>query len=169
MGVSSYGANAQVFLRDPRLTSAFPDGSSHTIAFTEHYAQNCGIADFNWFVHFPNLIEQPGKAAVLLHRTTFADNGANLRWFTPNNNKAYIDAIPVTSGSPPVSTSSIPGLMFQVQPSVADCDPRIPQTPHRAMLTALFDGSVKSLTPDISPSVFWGAVTAGGGELLGDF
>jgi prepilin-type N-terminal cleavage/methylation domain-containing protein len=39
---SSYGANAQVFYRNPKLIASFPDGTSQTISFGEHYSSNCG-------------------------------------------------------------------------------------------------------------------------------
>jgi prepilin-type N-terminal cleavage/methylation domain-containing protein len=60
--------------------------------------------------------------------------------------------------------------IFQVAPRIAACDPGLPQTPHPGgMLVALMDGSVRQLSPGISPTTFWGAVTPDGGELLKDW
>jgi prepilin-type N-terminal cleavage/methylation domain-containing protein len=57
--------------------------------------------------------------------------------------------------------------IFQVVPSTAACDPGLPQTPHSGgMLVAVMDGSVRQLSPSISPATFWGAVTPNGAEVL---
>jgi hypothetical protein len=60
----------------------------------------------------------------------------------------------------------VPGLTFQVQPKLSECDPRIPQTPHNALLVALGDGSVRALSEGMSEVTFWSAVTPNGGEVL---
>jgi prepilin-type N-terminal cleavage/methylation domain-containing protein len=60
--------------------------------------------------------------------------------------------------------------IFQVAPSIAACNPALPQTPHSGgMLVALMDGSVRQLSPTISPTTFWGAVTPNGREALNDW
>ena len=75
--------------------------------------------------------------------------------------------IPVTSGFPPVSRASTPGLTFQARPKLSDCNPLIPQTPHAGgMLVGMFDGSVRTVTPRISEEAFWGSVTPAGGEVV---
>jgi hypothetical protein len=57
---------------------------------------------------------------------------------------------------------------FQVAPPPGTCDSSLPQTPHPGgMLTALGDGSVRSVAPTISQFTFWSAVTPSGGEVLG--
>jgi len=77
------------------------------------------------------------------------------------------DVVPVTSGFPPVTRSSTPGLTFQARPKLEDCNPLIPQTPHAGgMLVGLFDGSVRSISPRVSEEVFWGSVTPAGGEVV---
>ncbi|HEY8504272.1 MAG TPA: DUF1559 domain-containing protein, partial [Gemmataceae bacterium] len=163
-GLSSYAANAQVFFRDPNLARSFPDGTSNTVAFAEHYA-SCGRAQFNWYVTSPrDFGDYP-----FLHRTTFADNGPAIRWYYLNNN-AFYDVYPVTGGNPPTSEGSVAGLTFQVRPKPQECDLRIPQTPHSGgMLVALCDGSVRTLAPNISSTTFWGAVTPTSGEILSDW
>jgi prepilin-type N-terminal cleavage/methylation domain-containing protein len=165
-GLSSYAANAQVFLGDARLGNAIPDGTSVTIGFAEHYAFGCGNTTFNWFVAMPQELPAPLPS---FHRATFADNGPRILYYNPGNDSAYRDAYPVLLGNPPATTGSLPGLTFQIRPRMGDCDPRIPQTPHNAMLAAFLDGSVRPLAPGISPAVFWGAVTPNGGEVPGDF
>lgn len=164
-GTSSYCANAQVFIGEPALHRSIPDGCSNTIAFAEHYAWGCGRTHFNWSVE--QSVDFPGFD-VSMHRTSFADNGPKvLRYFDFSYPNAYLrDDYPLTSGNPPTSRSAITGLTFQVRPRFEDCDPRIPQTPHSAMLVALCDGSVRSLSGGISQAAFWGAVTPDGREVL---
>ncbi|HVS36313.1 MAG TPA: H-X9-DG-CTERM domain-containing protein, partial [Gemmataceae bacterium] len=78
------------------------------------------------------------------------------------------DAYPIPSGNPPTPVGSIAGLTFQVAPRIADCDPRLAQTPHPSgMLVALGDGSVRTLSRGMSPTTYWAAVTPAGGEVLG--
>ncbi|MBX9582660.1 MAG: prepilin-type cleavage/methylation domain-containing protein, partial [Gemmataceae bacterium] len=56
---------------------------------------------------------------------------------------------------------------FQVRPPLENCNPLIPQTPHESgLLTALMDGSVRSVGPGIAEHVFWGHVTPAGGEVV---
>jgi prepilin-type N-terminal cleavage/methylation domain-containing protein len=171
-GSSSYAANSQVFADRPRLPGTFEDGTSNTILFAEHYSRKwCDYTYFDWFVTIPRTRKNPLTGEPLrLHRATFADNGPPVIRWDPADEDEYKDVYPITSGSPPVSTSSIPGLTFQVRPSRAECDPRIPQTPHTSgMLVAMGDGSTRAVAPTIAPQVFWGAVTPAGGEVLPDF
>ncbi|MCI0701699.1 MAG: DUF1559 domain-containing protein [Planctomycetia bacterium] len=153
--IASYAANAVVFGEKRSLHGGFPDGASGTILFAEHYAV-CGKIGEHRFHHsavipYPwNLFTGPNR------RATFADDDQG-------------DVIPVTQlGIPPFTTSSRPGLTFQVAPKLDDCNPRQPQTPHQSgMLIALADGSVRTVSPRVSPETFWAAVTPAGGEVLG--
>jgi prepilin-type N-terminal cleavage/methylation domain-containing protein len=161
---SSYAANAQVFAGNPDLTRTFRDGTSNTILFAEHYAQ-CGLTTFSWFTTFNESYDDTGKTEIY-HRASFADSGPlvkriSLIDFDPG------DVYPVTSGNPPTSVGTVPSLTFQVRPSLADCDARIPQTPHEVMPVLLADGSVRNLPATLAPTTFWGAVTPSGGEILG--
>ena len=146
--VSSYAANAFVFRRDPRLGRTFPDGTSNTIAFAEHYGYDCGGSQFDF------MLTQIGIGGGF-RRAAFAD---------------LLDLEPITKGNPPTSTCGEGcDLTFQVAPAVKDCDPFIPQTPHPGgMLAAIADGSVRILSAGMSPTTFWGAVTPSSGEILGE-
>ncbi len=147
-GLSSYAANAQVFVGEPHMNRTFRDGMSNTIAFAEHYSL-CGSAEFSAGCPVTN-----GG----LRRSTFADD---------------IDVFPVTSGNPPVSSSINDdpdelNITFQVAPRLQDCNPWYAQTPHRGgMLIALADGSVRILSPRVSPATYWGLITPAGDEVLG--
>jgi hypothetical protein len=87
-------------------------------------------------------------------RPTFADRG-------------WQDVVPVTDPATRTTRPSVPGKTFQVQPRPEQVDPSIPQTPHRAGLTvAMFDGSVRTISPSVSESVFWAQVAPAGGEVV---
>jgi prepilin-type N-terminal cleavage/methylation domain-containing protein len=59
----------------------------------------------------------------------------------------------------------------QVKPRMsggaAICTGSIASTPHDAMLVALSDGSVRSVSPSVNPNTWWAALTPAGGEVLG--
>jgi prepilin-type N-terminal cleavage/methylation domain-containing protein len=147
--VSSYAANYQVFRASPRIPAGFPDGTSNTIAFAEHYGFNCRGALFDWSLKDLSLGAPAG-----LRRATFADS---------------MDVFPMTTGNPPVSVGDVGSFTFQVTPSLADCDPSVAQSPHPGgMLVGVADGSVRFLAGDTSQTTYWGAVTPSAGEVLGE-
>jgi len=153
---SSYAGNALFFGKHPSFRR-ITDGLSNTIAFGEHYGYNCGGTQFNWGISdkfpFPN--NDPGQIGVL-RPASFGDVD-------------FGDVYAITSGNPPASKGSVPGLTFQAAPKLSECDPRLAQTPHSSgMLTAWGDGSVRPISPAISAPSFWAALTPAGGEVLGD-
>ncbi|MDB5309030.1 MAG: pulG 14 [Gemmataceae bacterium] len=152
----SYPANWQVFRDSPNLATTFADGTSTTIAFGEHYAK-CGDTTF--------LYPLGMNPAPQVRRASFADRGV-----TPLPLPVVVqldDVVPVTSGDPPVSRASTPGLTFQVRPRLEDCNPLVPQTPHESgMLAAMADGSVRTFRSDTTEVVFWSLVTPAGGEVV---
>jgi prepilin-type N-terminal cleavage/methylation domain-containing protein len=156
-GIASYASNAQVFHGSPALPRTFQDGTSTTIAFAEHYAVGCGGSTFLWSAYQPN--DAP-------HRATFADGGPNVDRYANCG-----DDYPVTAGAPPTSTGAWPAT-FQVAPRLpawTNCDPRLANTPHSGgMLTAFADGGVRIVTSGIAPTLYWGAVTPAGGEVLAE-
>jgi type II secretory pathway pseudopilin PulG len=142
LAICSYAANGQVFCRNPRLPGTFVDGTSNTISMAEHYgmcAKNLFLYDSHSFIGF--------------HRPSFADYG---------------DVAPADEFLWP-PTVSVPQLTYQVAPSINECSPRLAQTPHASgMLVALGDGAVRQISPGISPTTYWAAVTPSGGEVLGN-
>ena len=146
-GISSYGYNAIPFDGKTNIAGGVRDGLSNTIAFAEHYS-TCNDAVFYML---KNRATDP-----YVRGASFADGVIPFR----------ADAVPVTTGSPPVTRSSLPGYTFQVRPLFKDCDSRLPQTPHESgMIVSMFDGSVRTLNPNIDSSVFWSVVTPSGGEV----
>lgn len=139
----SYAANWQVFgRRSPTMHTAFRDGTSNTIAFAEHYAQCRRDYYFLYCVDSVTVFNSYGR------RATFADEELG-------------DIVPVTTGQPPVSRGSEPGVTFQAGPRQSMCRTDLAQTPHASgMLVALGDGSVRVLAPRMSPETYWAAVTS---------
>jgi prepilin-type N-terminal cleavage/methylation domain-containing protein len=167
-GKISYAANAQVFVGYPTLDTTFRDGMGNTMMFAEHYFR-CGTVRFlySW---------REVLRGYQVHRPTFADGGSILNGVNEG------DVHPVAGGIPPTTRPSRAGATFQVAPRLwtvdswdnvrdpqpGECDWRLPQTPHRSgMLVGLADGSVRTVSPSITPETFWAAVTPAGGEVLG--
>jgi prepilin-type N-terminal cleavage/methylation domain-containing protein len=62
-----------------------------------------------------------------------------------------------------------PASKFQVRPLpfLGNCDPTRTSTSHDVMIVGLVDGSVRSLSPTMSGSTWWAAVTPRGNEVFG--
>jgi hypothetical protein len=155
--VTSYAGNAQMFAFKTRMNMII-DGTSNTIAYAEHYAFNCGGAEFSWFsdgvMSVPPIVTQ-AHGLHYVRRATFAD-------------KEMGDVYPIPTEPKPTTIGSVAGLTFQVAPKQAECDPRIAQSPHTSgLLVALGDGSIRSLSSRMSESTYWAAVTPAGSEVLG--
>jgi hypothetical protein len=75
--------------------------------------------------------------------------------------------VPVNEKNPPVGRPSLSGQTFQVRPAPRDADMRLPQATFAAGLpVAMFDGSVRTIRPGVTPEVFWAQVTPAGGEVI---
>lgn len=157
IGDCSYPTNGGVFgnhANPKNLNKSFTDGLSNTIMIAERYA-NCGTLpdrkDESPMTLF-GLEASPSR--YLWRRPTFAD------WPFYNT-----DIHPVRDVATGGTVPSVRGVTFQVRPTQADCNPAWLSTPHPAMLTAMFDGGVRSVRPGVSDAVFWAAVTPDGGEV----
>jgi type II secretory pathway pseudopilin PulG len=137
------------------------DGASNTIAFSERYAR-CRLQGVIWSLAESHCYNGVTQQAVLCgtstnRRPNFADD-------------TYVDVLPVTSGVPPTTTGSVPGLTFQSAPRPAACDGRVVQSSSASgLVVALADGSVRVLASSINPMIYWGAVTPNQGEVLPDW
>jgi prepilin-type N-terminal cleavage/methylation domain-containing protein len=168
-GPTSYSFNMAAFVGPPRFPDSITDGTSGTIAFTERYYER---------YFSPEPIPTPHGPLYRWSSLAYAKNDPALADILPNvlNNygvrrpsfadAGWGDVVPVTAGSPPVTRPSRAGATFQVRPALYHADPYLPQTPFSAGLpVALFDGSVRTIRPGVSPEVFWAAVTPAGGEV----
>lgn len=159
-GRCSYAYNMMACDTIVSFPVAITDGTSNTLAFAESY-HLCGWGRLNQpgqvsyaRIYYEVRSYENDKSSVSKERRpTFADVGWN-------------DVMPTADGVGR-SVASVPGLTFQYRPTMQDADARVPQTPHPAGLpVALFDGSVRTLSPGIDESVFWGLVTPAGGEVV---
>ena len=157
--ITSYPCNAELFRQQGTIANVVRDGSSNTIMFAEKYAV-CQSFHLNFV--FPVALCGRMIGDFQFRRATFADRDY------VGCAEDFDEAVPVTSGNPPVSRSSRPGLTFQVAPTLEECDPGLAQTPHPGgMLVGMADGSVRTLSGRISETTYWALVTPRGREALG--
>ncbi len=175
-GQCSYAYNAQVFknLTSPSLTHSFGDGTSNTILFAEHYAW-CDSTPFAWWMStrvVPPGRSQPPHFADVIYESEIGWGGM-LRPKQPL--KFLSDTFQVRPCSQIRTDDQInaqlPYESIQASCSpLAVCNPGLAQTPHASgMLACLADGSVRVMSPGISPTTYYGALTPAGGEVLTDW
>ena len=165
-GPTCYAFNMVAFTGPLKFPAGIPDGTGGTIVFAEKYYEsykqpidssntslpwshteyNYISASFNTYV--PGVLDNLGE-----RRPSFADSGLG-------------DVCPVTDPVTNVTRASRPGRTFQVRPRPLDADMFVPHaTSPGGLAVALFDGSVRTIRPDVSEAVFWSAVTPRGNEV----
>ncbi len=132
------------------------DGSSNTIEITTRYFwtdKKVGNLTYHYqlmFIHDSWLLKLPhprDPVVFVLQAPTFA-------------NPYYGHVLP--------GSAEAQSVTFQPRPKIEEADPRIPQSPYtHGLLAGLADGSVRMISPQISPQTFWAAVSPNGGEVLG--
>jgi len=172
----SYAYNAQVMGGNgkKRPMSAVTDGLSQTLAFAEHYSY-CGLgANFSWRCTMdeddfdgeraPKFAKRPFS---LVQRIWPDQPPPPPDTFQVQPYSGYLDAISSYSGPP----DNTPYQAFLASMRSRElCKPYLAQTPHPGgMLTALCDGSVRTLRGKMDAPIYWGLVTRNGGEVLGDW
>jgi type II secretory pathway pseudopilin PulG len=163
IGVASYCINAQIYKEfNANRSALIRDGMSNTIEITTCYAnkkverssQDIYRILRSWGMEI-NIVMPPLPPVVI--------NGANLTAeMRPSAfaNPFYGDVLP--------GSAEAQSVTFQPRPKIEEADPRIPQSPYtHGLLAGLADGSVRMISPQISPQTFWAAVTPSGGEVLG--
>jgi prepilin-type N-terminal cleavage/methylation domain-containing protein len=148
----SYPANGLVFVQDASIARTIPDGTSSTLMFVERY-QICNGDWGYWgvFLNSPNPDPSPPKAPW---------------WRTPGITLTAFPGQPAN----PVTATSVP---FQVGPKISGsandltvCNAATPNTPHSAMVVAMADASVRSLSRNMSLVNFQGIVRPDDGQTL---
>jgi len=172
------------------LQKSFPDGLSNTIMIAEKYAQ-CNNAFFattnnqtggNYWSYSST---GSGTDISLLGGYTASPLGAiysggNNSGFLPDSQPVY-PGIATTFWDIPPLTPNGPYTMISVGPlskprykptpytgPLSQCDPRVASTAHENMQAGMADGSVRGVSPGITGTTWWAAVTATGGETLGN-
>jgi prepilin-type N-terminal cleavage/methylation domain-containing protein len=151
-GPASFALCSPGFTGKPTLPASYPDGTSNTLAVAEHYFV---CARRSNAIIIGGASPNPALDPSLTGRrsASFAD-------------PLWGDVVPVKSPIGGPTVASVHGATFQVMPRVEDADGRLPQSFLPGGLTvALFDGSARTLRPDIAESVFWAMTTPDGGEV----
>jgi hypothetical protein len=158
------------------LGRAFPDGLSNTILIAEKYAQ-CNNTAFaaptasggNYWAFGATAAgdlsqlagyNAPGNPGALPTTSPVYPFFATTLWDMPPSTLAPNMLSIGPSSKPVYSPNPYTGPQSQ-------CDPRVASTAHVAMQAGMADGSVRSITPAVSGTTWWAAVTPGGGETLG--
>lgn len=163
-GDTSFVASALVFRNGMRLPSCCPDGLSNTIGWTEQYAR-CGSSGFRSFDSQPC-------------NKWFIEGGPHngTPWYDPIRRHSFADrecgdVYPQTANGvagPARDDFPLQQRMFQVMPRPKDCYRGVPTALHPSGLAvALMDGSIRTISPSVSESIFWALVTPNGGEVVG--
>jgi prepilin-type N-terminal cleavage/methylation domain-containing protein len=164
-GDTSYVASALVFRKGATISSS-TDGSSNTIGWTEQYAR-CGGSSF-----YSN--DSGPCSTLIIHQAPFFGKP----FF--NNDRRHSFADQECGDTYPRTVNGVAEPVrdywpldkrtFQVTPRAKDCYPGVPTASHSSGLAvALMDGSIRTINPSVSPSVFWALVTPAGGEVVADW
>lgn len=134
------------------------DGTSNTILHTEKYARctNSSMAP---------PFREGGAAWAYTASPVFAWQPQPLQAPGKGYQPGFAIAALVSRGAP---YAIGPGSKFQHQPMLSNCDPTRTATAHPGgIAVGLADGSVRTLSPGVSGTTWWAAVTTAGDEVLG--
>jgi type II secretory pathway pseudopilin PulG len=160
-GDTSYVANALVFRKRAHIVLSCPDGTSNTVFWTEQYAR-CGAGAFR-------SNECQACLRYFVSGTAFYDPIRRHSFADAECGDVYPRTVNGITG-PAFDNWPIPHPVFQVMPRPVDCLPSIPTATHPSGLAVgLMDGAVRTVSPSVSPSVFWALVTPNGGEVIADW
>jgi prepilin-type N-terminal cleavage/methylation domain-containing protein/prepilin-type processing-associated H-X9-DG protein len=139
------------------LSSSIPDGTANTIMFAEKYARCFGNGGGgNWWMRGIFHID----VADTSHEDSFPGDGLSA---------VFGGGIPYGGGT---GWTQGAASIFQIQPLLptasaangGQCDKWRASTPHRVMNVAFADGSVRTLSENVSGANWWTLVTPGLGD-----
>ena len=152
-GPSSIAVNHLAFNQSANLNSSFLDGTSQTIAISEHYYNTRSRYNTSIYGGLVRIYPDSQDLYMGERSASFADPMTH-------------DVMPVTTGFPPVSRASVPGVTFQARPPLPASDGRQLQSLQPTGLrVAMMDGSVRTLRPEITETAFWALVTRDAGDI----
>jgi hypothetical protein len=165
-GSASYVGNAQCLREGVTLTNGFPDGTSNTIMWTTQYARcNRGSVDFS---DYHNVADQLTDGRYTAEANLY-DRRPSFNDLMMTDVIARTDQLSRKAYPYPVMIFYTQPLMPQFRPTLEECQNRVPNSFYLDVVyCAHADGSVRSYSINVSPSIFWGACTPDGGETLSD-
>jgi prepilin-type N-terminal cleavage/methylation domain-containing protein len=147
-GKISFAYSAPAFSHGAKLPASFPDGTSHTLGFAEHY--NFTMDRFNQL----SMITINDSSSTSQRSASFCDPG--FKDWRPTLTDGKVTSYPE---QPPI----------QVTPTFEQSDgARLQALQSSGLKAAMMDGSVRVFSPSITPELFWAFVTPNGGEILGE-
>jgi len=167
-GSTSYSANVMVLspTRPQSITNVMLDGTSNTIMIAERY-MNCTTNDpyVNQGLDF---FDSPAWAFIWpMSGSATATPGFG--WYTANftANWHVSGGFQTDFCKNPAIGAVGTGITFQAAPSITSCDASVTQTGHSVMVVGLGDGSVRSVSPNISLTTWVHACIPADGNVLG--
>jgi prepilin-type N-terminal cleavage/methylation domain-containing protein/prepilin-type processing-associated H-X9-DG protein len=159
---TSYVGNGTLFTGNTMISN-IPDGTSHTIAFTEVYVE-CTLNP-------PGLVRSNYVSRAGRGVATFAHPNNTATTFVGRSNRPSGSATnPWGAGYNTGGVNGLTGAIappIQTGPAIGSVDGQLLQTPHAGgIMTAFADGSVRTISATIAPLNFWSAVTPRGGEAV---
>jgi hypothetical protein len=161
-GYSSYLLNTAVFDKDMKIQT-ISDGSSNTVLVAEGYSSCSGTTAAGGYTYRYSYWPGYYYDYSLTYNYTYTYTGSyyrSLGYTTQSYTYSYNYYTP--------KFSPVAGKTFQARPSISQCDGSLPQGLSGSLQVLLGDGSVKSVSPGITPATWGAALTPNGGETLGN-
>jgi prepilin-type N-terminal cleavage/methylation domain-containing protein len=171
-GAACYGPNALVMAQNDLTTTPYKvnpqgktripadisDGTSNTLLYAEKYAR---CANTNMAPQF----QDGGTAWAYTAAAPFPWQPPPMTLPVKSFQVGFCIPAMANQGAP---NAVGPTSRFQVQPTPGNCDPTRAATAHTGGIqVGLVDGSVRSLTANLSGDTWWAAVTPRGSEVFG--